>query len=204
MATPRNAITENGTRFLEDFPEVEEAYSRACSSLSPRLINGQTRISKPTDSNQASIQGRASAETEPLPRIILVSGNDRLMPELNRVLNPCPLEIRPLKNCLEAGKEIGRGDTADVIFTDIQLSDGDWKQVLQMARKAPARAEVILVSRFVDVPLYLDALEAGAFDFIVPPFHTVELGYIIVNAIYTCSKQRGHRFSSNSPDATAA
>jgi CheY-like chemotaxis protein len=204
MATARNPITENGTRFLEDFPEVEEAYSRACSSLSPRLINGQTRISKPTDSNQSFLQDSASAKTESLPRIVIVSSNDALISELSRVLDPCPLEIRTLKSCLEAGKEIGSGATADVIFTDIQLSDGDWKQVLQMARKAPARAEVILVSRIVDVPLYLDALEAGAFDFVVPPFHTVELGYIIVNAIYTCSKQRSHRFSSNSPDATAA
>lgn len=125
------------------------------------------------------------------------------MPELSRVLHPCPLEIRALKSCLEAAHEIGRCSTADVIFTDLYLPDGGWKQMLQMARQTPARAEVILVSRFVDVPLYLDALEAGAFDFVVPPFNTVELGYIIVNAAYACFKQRDHRLSGHFANATA-
>jgi CheY-like chemotaxis protein len=142
------------------------------------------------------------AKAENLPRIILVSGKDTLMPELSRALDPCPLEIRTLKSCLEAARGIGSSTTPGVVFSDVQLPDGDWKQVLQMARQAPARAEVILVSRFVDVRLYLDALEAGAFDFVAPPFHTVELGYIIVNAIYACFKHRTHRFSGNVPDVT--
>ena len=123
------------------------------------------------------------------------------MLEVERALNPCPLEIRAVASCREAEHEIEHNRTAEVIFTDLQLSDGDWKQILQMARQSPAPAEVVIVSRFVDVPLYLDALEAGIFDFVVPPFHTVELGYIIVNAIYACFKGRTQKFSKNFLDA---
>lgn len=158
---------------------------------------------KRSDMGELTPPGSVCPETDELPRIILVSGDDSLMPELSRVLHPCPLEIRTLKSSLEAAQEIGRCSTAAVIFTDLRLPDGDWKQMLQMARRTPARAEVILVSRFVDVPLYLDALEAGAFDFVVPPFNTVELGYIIVNAAYACFKQATHRLSGHFANATA-
>lgn len=123
------------------------------------------------------------------------------MLEMEHILNPCPLEIRTVTSCREAGCEIERNSTADVIFTDVQLFDGDWKQVLQMARQSPNPAELVVVSRFVDVPLYLEALEEGVFDFVVPPFRPVELGYIIVNAIYSCFKGRTQRFSKIFLDA---
>ncbi len=109
------------------------------------------------------------------------------MQELACALDPCPLEIRTVTGCREAGGGIGRHGTADVIFTDVQLPDGDWKRVLQMARHSPSPAEVIVVSRFVDVPLYLDALEEGVFDFVVPPLRTVEIGYIATATAVTDS-----------------
>ena len=161
------------------------------------------RVLKRLSVGEPSAYSFARGETEELPRIILVSGDDMLLAELSRVLDPCPLEIRTLKSCLDAANEIGRCSTASVIFADIQLPDGGWKHVLQLAREASARAEVILVARFVDVRVYLDALEAGAFDFVVPPFHTVELGYIIVNATYACFKQRTRGLPGHFPNATA-
>jgi len=189
--SPSNPSRRQRFKFKE-FPAPSRAQSDArCQAM------------KRCGSGELDPRGCASAEMEDLPRIILVSGEDTLMPELNRVLDPCPLEIRTLKGYLEAANEIGRCSIPNVIFTDVHLPDGDWKQVLQMASQAPARTEVILVSRYVDVRLYLDALEAGAFDFIVPPFHTVELGYIVVNAIYACFKQSAHAFSGHFSDATA-
>lgn len=140
-------------------------------------------------------------ETEDLPCIVLVSSGDGLMLELARALNPCPLEIRTATSCKEAGHEIERKSTADVIFTEAQLFDGDWKQVLQMARQSRTPSKVVVVSRFVDVSLYLDALEEGVFDFVVPPFRTVELGYIIVNAIYACLRGRSQSISKGLPNA---
>lgn len=143
-------------------------------------------------------------EAEGLPRISLVSNGDALMAALNQALEPCPLEIRLFRSCHEAWIELGRSTTAEVIFTDVQLPDGDWRRLLGLARENESRAEVIIVSRFVDVPLYLDALEAGAFDFVVPPFRTEELGYVIVNAMYGCCKQRSRKISGKFLDPLAA
>ena len=42
---------------------------------------------------------------------------------------------------------------------------------------------VIVVSRFVDIDLYLKALESGASDFIVPPFSAADVAYVVRTAI---------------------
>lgn len=142
------------------------------------------------ENTRLTLQKSSSAKAERLPHIILLSGGGEPMSVLGRVLDSSPLEIRRLTTCPEAVQELVGRRVASVIFTDVRLPDGDWRQVLHLARHASVPIEVILVSRIVDVRLYLDALEAGAFDFVVPPFSAADLDYIIVNAFYSCLKQR--------------
>lgn len=197
MPSARLGIKETRTSSLKDRPRSKGAEFLELPMPSGDKAGDRNQVSRMPGSRRLALRGCACVETEDLPRIILVSSGDGLMASLCRALDPCPLEIRHLQNCGQVAREIGRCTTGQVIFTDVQLPDGDWKQVLGMARQTSARAEMIVASRFVDVPLYLDALEAGAYDFVVPPFRTVELGYIIVNAIYACSKQRTQRFSGS-------
>ena len=51
--------------------------------------------------------------------------------------------------------------------------------VVKAAKAAPGSTPVIVVSRVVDIPLYLDVLESGAYDFIVPPLTSAELAPMI-------------------------
>lgn len=203
MASARLAIRETNTPSLKNRHSSKGPNCQGLPISSGDRTADRKRIPKTAGSCQSPLGSCACVETEDLPRIMLVSSGNELMPGITRALDPCPLEIHHLQNCRQAAREIGRCSTAQVIFTDVQLPDGDWKQVLGVARQPSARAEVIVVSRFVDVPLYLDALEAGAYDFIVPPFRTLELGYIIVNAIYACFKQRPHGFSGSAVGAMA-
>ena len=62
-----------------------------------------------------------------------------------------------------------------IVMTDISLPDGTWEDVLTAARAVP----VIVVSRTLNISLYLDVLEKGALDFVVPPFRSSDLAYII-------------------------
>jgi DNA-binding response OmpR family regulator len=69
------------------------------------------------------------------------------------------------------------------VVTDASLPDGTWLDVLYAARADPIKVPVIVVSRLVDMQLYLDALDSGAHDFVVPPFTIAELTFIIRTAI---------------------
>lgn len=72
-----------------------------------------------------------------------------------------------------------------LIFTDTDLSDGTWSDILRLAdmRDVP----VIVVSRFVDLPLYLEVLESGAADYIVPPFRDADVLYVLEGALLSRS-----------------
>ena len=52
-----------------------------------------------------------------------------------------------------------------------------------MALGALKPVKVIVVSRFIDVRLYVDTMVGGAFDFIVPPMSSDELTHVLNCAV---------------------
>ena len=79
-------------------------------------------------------------------------------------------------------------DSPQMIFTDTTLSDGTWVDVLGLA--ARHMVPVIVVSRLVDHELYIQSLERGAFDFVVPPFVSADLAHIVRCAAWNRSNRR--------------
>ena len=59
------------------------------------------------------------------------------------------------------------------------LPDGTRADVLEAASTAPTTSPVIVVSALVDIKLYLDVLESGAYDFVVPPLSSDDLTHIV-------------------------
>jgi FixJ family two-component response regulator len=75
-------------------------------------------------------------------------------------------------------------------FSEVTLPDGTWRDVVKGALDALKPIAVIVVSRLVDVRLYVDTMAEGAFDFIVPPMPRNELTYILACAIESVSNLR--------------
>lgn len=86
----------------------------------------------------------------------------------------------------EVQEWLERPGCPQMIFTDITLPDGTWADVLRLA--AQHVVPVILVSRFVDSGLYINSLEHGVFDFVVPPFMGADLAHIV-----RCAVGHSHR-----------
>lgn len=116
-------------------------------------------------------------------RVLLVHDEDDPMKELNALLKRQGLETLRLRGC--AGLETVTADSEPphLIFTDTVLPDGTWADIKNLVARAHWAVPVIVVSRFVDLPLYLQALENGASDFIVPPFRDADLAYVIQSAL---------------------
>jgi DNA-binding NtrC family response regulator len=88
-----------------------------------------------------------------------------------------------VRNCAEARAALREPPPPAVLFTDAVLADGTWADVLKAASAVPRNIPVIVVSRVIDIPLYLDVLESGAYDFIVPPLASAELAHIVHGAL---------------------
>jgi DNA-binding NtrC family response regulator len=93
-------------------------------------------------------------------------------------------------------------DHPPMIFTGTNLSDGTWVDVLGLA--ARHLVPVIVVSPQVDFGLYVDSLERGAVEVIVPPFVGADLTHIVRCAAWNWSigRVRPAAPSNSQPSST--
>ena len=76
-----------------------------------------------------------------------------------------------------------RTNPAPLVFTDTQLLDGTWADILAAAEKAAEPVNVIVVARVVDTRFSIEAIETGAFDFLAPPFVATDLAHVVRSAL---------------------
>lgn len=70
--------------------------------------------------------------------------------------------------------------TADVIFCGD--NPVEYRQVLEAAGKEGLRAAVVVIARLPETNSWLDALEAGAFDYCAAPLETVQIRWLLESA----------------------
>lgn len=115
---------------------------------------------------------------------LFVHPQDETYKELEGVLASMSIAVVNARNFREASLLFKKAGGVDLVFAGIALPDGSWADVLKLAQQSKNFLPVIVVSRTVDINLYLEALEKGAFDFVTPPFITSDLAHIIRSAIY--------------------
>jgi len=80
-----------------------------------------------------------------------------------------------------------------LVFTDLVLTDGKWQDVVRLAADLPIPVNTVVVSRVVDVTLYLESLEAGAYDFIAPPFAADAIAHVARCALENARQREASR-----------
>lgn len=121
--------------------------------------------------------------------VLLVSAGGGNYAALRKVLNDAGVPVRFAGSCAEAQKLLRDLKIPAVLFSDTDLPDGTWMDVLTLASKSQRRLPVIVVSRVVDINLYITALESGASDFIVPPFYCQDISHVLQCATQGCAEQ---------------
>jgi hypothetical protein len=102
---------------------------------------------------------------------------------LKLALESQSIQIRWLTTIQEVGPLLQGPDPPHLVFTEAKLPDGTWADVVKQALGARKPVKVIVVSRLIDVSLYVDTMEGGAFDFIVPPLSASELTHVVKCAV---------------------
>ncbi len=75
-----------------------------------------------------------------------------------------------------------------VVFCSDTLPDGDFRAVLREVRKSTVDAPVIVLSHLADWDAYLNALGAGAFDYVAYPPDSAETERILWAALKESSR----------------
>ncbi|TWU60936.1 MULTISPECIES: sigma-54-dependent transcriptional regulator [Crateriforma] len=81
----------------------------------------------------------------------------------------------------EAAKRI-ESDVYDIIVTDMVMNDVDGMQILSLARQKLPDSEVIMVTGHATVPVAVEAMQIGAFNFLEKPITPNRLRAIVAKA----------------------
>ena len=114
---------------------------------------------------------------------LLVHQNSETLATLRGALERQGMRIIHAQSRAQAKRMLGGLNPAPLVFTDTQLPDGTWADVLALAQKAKLPVNVIVVARVVDTRFYVDVIETGAFDFLAPPFNATDLAYVVRSAL---------------------
>ncbi len=122
---------------------------------------------------------------------LLVYQNSETLATLERALERQGMRVTHAESRAQAKGMLGGLNPAPLVFTDTQLPDGTWADILTEAEKAAQPVNVIVVARLVDTRFYVEALETGAFDFLAPPFMAADLAYVVRRALGNVVARRG-------------
>jgi len=138
-------------------------------------------------------------------KALLVQARHDPLNALRLALEEQSIDIYSAKNCAQAALALWSDCPPHLVFTEIQLADGNWADILTLAAKASAPVNVIVVAPFADVTFYVQAIERGAFDFIVPPLSDPELLHVVrIAAENALSRRRKHDASLPADSLLAA
>jgi len=99
--------------------------------------------------------------------------------EIKAALGKIALPTRRAQTLAEAKLAMSEPNPPLLAFTQSELPDGKWSDIVSLSEKASSQVNVIVVGQTINANLYASAIEVGAFDYIAPPFEGVDLVHVV-------------------------
>ncbi|MGA9526189.1 MAG: sigma-54 dependent transcriptional regulator, partial [Myxococcaceae bacterium] len=116
-------------------------------------------------------------------RAVLVVDDDVAVARvLTALLHQANLQARHVGSAEQALADLERRP-ADLVITDLRMSGMDGMQLLAESRSRWPEIPVVMISAHGTVPLAVEAMKAGASDFILKPFDREELLFVVRKAL---------------------
>lgn len=138
-----------------------------------------------------------------LPHALLAIGDEDDRETLRWLVAECGVQPMPCSTLQEA-KTLLASHAIGLAFCDDRLSDGDYTDFLGAVRSSRRPMPVVVCSRQLDTSLYLDAMELGAYDFMVRPYTKDDVAWIVEGALWTARPGgfKVHRENEGNPPAS--
>ncbi|MBU0714068.1 MAG: sigma 54-interacting transcriptional regulator [Verrucomicrobia bacterium] len=106
-----------------------------------------------------------------MAKILLVDDEVHLLKAMDMFLRSRKHDVMPVSDG-RAAEHLIRSTPYDLIISDIRMMPVDGLHLLRIARESCPETPVILVTAYATLDVALDAIKAGAFDFVTKPFKT--------------------------------
>src|SRR5512145_1396782 len=116
-------------------------------------------------------------------RILVVDDDQSSRELLSRILGQDGHRVTALSDGREAIEALGRGDTPDLVVSDIRMAEADGLQVMDAYRQKAPDTPVILVTAFGTVDGALEAIRRGAADYLSKPYDVDAIKLVVARAL---------------------
>ncbi|MBI1870205.1 MAG: response regulator [Chlamydiae bacterium] len=117
------------------------------------------------------------------PTILLVDDDPGMRETLEDVLVDEGYQVNPIASGKEAVKEIRKG-SFDIVIVDLKLPDVGGMKILGEAKEVNPESAVIMMTGYASVESAVEALNQGAFSYIIKPFNMDEVKIVIKKAFH--------------------
>jgi DNA-binding NtrC family response regulator len=133
----------------------------------------------------------SSASAEISGRILIIDDDPHFLRVLQRILSGEKFVVTATSNPCDATGLL-RSHKFDLIICDLRMPDCDGLNVLQAIRGGGNEIPVIILTAYGEVDTYLEAMNAGATEYLNKPIQSEELVQVVRN----CLRKGNHRRNS--------
>jgi DNA-binding NtrC family response regulator len=106
--------------------------------------------------------------------LLLVDDDRGVLESMTDWLRSQGLQVDPVRGVAEANERLSR-KAYDLLLVDVRLQDGDGLDLLEQVRRSYPQSQVILMTGYGDADAAVEALRAGALDYLTKPLIDDEL-----------------------------
>jgi DNA-binding NtrC family response regulator len=129
-------------------------------------------------------------------RILIIDDDPHFLHVLQRILSGEKFLVTATSNSCDA-IDLLRSGNFDLIICDLRMPDCDGLNLLQTIRSAGNEIPVIILTAYGEVDTYLEAMNAGATEYLNKPINSDELVQVVRN----CLRKGNHRRNSKKPNS---
>ncbi len=120
--------------------------------------------------------------------ILVVDDERSVRTSLNRALSDAGFDVQTVDS-VAAGRAVLLNSPPEVVISDLRLPDGTGLEILQEARRLNRGIQTILITAYGDIHQAVEAMKAGAGDFLKKPYELEELLLAVRSAVRNLERE---------------
>jgi DNA-binding NtrC family response regulator len=129
--------------------------------------------------------------------ILIIDDDPHFLRVLHRILSSQKFAVTATSNPCDA-VELLRSGSFNLIICDLRMPDCDGLNLLQLIRGGGNEIPVIILTAYGEVDTYLEAMNAGATEYLNKPIESDELVLVVRNCLRKGNSRRNSKRSNNS------
>jgi len=116
-------------------------------------------------------------------RILIVDDEKNIRTHLATFLESCHYQVRTAESAQQALIQLAGDEPFDLVLTDYRMAGVNGVELLEQARRQTPDVAFILMTAYATIENAVEAMKAGAFDYLPKPFSLQQVQHVVERAL---------------------